>query len=144
MSSSKVGVERTCRIDQANRVIEAIAEHGRKFFSLHADGRQDEPNRISKFELVNGRLFFLDKWTQKRTYVFYRRGQWIHFSEGGTLRALVEGMADWIVGKRKDFPRAFGPWPEWICEGDLWGYGSDMSIVQQKVTEIVTARETNH
>ena len=55
------------------------------------------------------------------------------FSEGETLRGLVCAMADWITGKRKDFPvNDFGPWPDYVRGGDLWGYGVDMATVKKK------------
>lgn len=126
------------RVAIANRAIEIIAGYGRKFFSLHGDGRVEGPERISRFELRdNGRLWFIDKYTQKAIYVAYRRGRWSGFSEGGTLRDLVCAMADWITGKRKDFPvNAFGPWPDYVCDGDLWGYGADMVAVREQIREL--------
>jgi hypothetical protein len=131
---------RNARVAMANRAIEIIASHGRKFFSLHADGRKtEEPERLSRFELrQNGRLFFIDKYTQRPIYVAYRLGRWRGFSDGGTLRALVEELADWINGKCNDFPlNHLGPWPEWICGGDLWGYGEEMAKVREQITELL-------
>ena len=29
-----------------------------------------------------------------------------------------------------------GPWPQWMCEGDLWGYGDDMQTVRAKALEL--------
>lgn len=122
------------RLEQANRAIEIIASHGRRFFSLCAEGRNVQPNRISHFELRNNRLWFIDKWTQKPIYVAYRRGQWRGFSEGGTLRSLIEQMADWIIGKRRAFPMThLGPWPKCLNDGDLWGYGEEMNTVRYQV-----------
>lgn len=43
--------EKLSRVAIANKAIEVIASHGRKFFSLAAEGRQVEENRISRFEL---------------------------------------------------------------------------------------------
>ena len=126
------------RVDVANRIIEIVATHGRRFFSLSADGKIADRPRISFFELRrNGRLWFVDKYTNKAIYTAYRRGNWHGFSEGGTLRDLVCAMADWITGKRDDFPiNHFGPWPEWVCGGDLWGYGSEMAVVRDKIREL--------
>jgi hypothetical protein len=129
------------RVEQANRAIEIIASHGRKFFSMCAEGRDFEPNRISRFEIRKGRLWFIDKYTEKAIYVAYRRGSWRRFSDGGTLRSLVENMADWITGKRPEFPlNHFGPWPDWYCGGDLWGYGDDMAVVREKVNEVLSPK----
>jgi len=126
------------RVLQANKAIEIIASHGRKFFSLAAEGRTVAENRISRFELHdNGRLWFIDKWSQKPIYVMWRRGQWRHFSEGGTLRDLVCALADWIVGRKETLPMGyFGPWPEWVCGGDLWGYGKEMQTVREELKSL--------
>lgn len=131
--------EKLSRVAIANKAIEVIASHGRKFFSLAAEGRQAEENRISRFELHdNGRLWFIDRYSQKSIYVMWRRGQWRHFSEGGTLRDLVCGMADWIVGRAENFPvNRLGPWPQWVCNGDLWGYGAEMETVRNKIKELL-------
>jgi hypothetical protein len=135
-------VTRRQRTDIANKAVEIIASHGRKFFSLEAEGRTVERNRISRFELSdNGRLWFVDKYSQKPIYVAYRRGHWRGFSEGGTLRSLVCSLADWINGKT-EFPLdRLGPWPDWLCGGDLWGYGSEMQIVREKVKALLEAHE---
>lgn len=128
------------RLLVANKAIEIIASHGRKFFSLQADKPRAAENRISKFLFVNGRLWFEDKYTGRRIYVAWRRGRWRGFSEGGTLRALIESMADWIIGKRPEFPLSkLGPFPEWVCGGDLWGYGEDMDIVRQEISRLAVA-----
>lgn len=128
------------RLAVANQAIEIIASHGRKFFSLAAEGRAVAENRISRFELHdNGRLWFIDKWSQRPIYVMYRRGRWRHFSEGGTLRDLICALADWIVGRKETLPmHYFGPWPKWVCDGDLWGYGDEMQIVRAKISELLT------
>jgi hypothetical protein len=135
-------VDKKDRLELANKAIEIVASHGRKFFSLHADGgNPSKPNRISKFEFREGRLWFVDKYTQKAIYVAYRRGRWAGFSEGGTLRDLVEALADWIVGKRKEFPlNHFGPFPLWACGGDPWAYGFDMHVVREDVGRLLCRR----
>lgn len=130
-------IDKQHRVRVANEVIEVIASHGRKFFSLHGDGyRTDEPDRVSRFELRGGRLWFIDKWSQKPVYVAYK-GRWRHFSEGGTLQSLIENMGKWIRGMG-EFPEwAFGPWKPFVCGGDLWGYGDDMAVVRSKVFAIL-------
>ena len=125
------------RLKNANAIIEVIASNGRKFFSLAAEGKQVAENRISRFELVNGRLWFIDKYTQKPIYTAYRRGQWHHFSDGGTLRNLIENLHDYIM-HGAPVRNHFGPWPEWVCGGDLWGYGDAMQAVRQGVSSILT------
>jgi len=137
------GAQKLNRVKIANQAIEVIASHGRKFFSLAAEGRQVAENRISRFELHdNGRLWFIDKYSQKPIYVMYRRGGWRHFSEGGTLRDLVCAFADWIVGRKETVQMGyFGPWPEWVCGGDLWGYGDEMKIVREKLKALLVKHD---
>lgn len=127
------------RMYTANKAIVIIASHGRQFFSSHAEGRNDhEPKRISHFEFRNNRLWFIDKYTQKAIYIAYRRGAWRGFSEGGTLRDLVCEMADWINGKHEQFPvNRLGPWPKWVCDGDLWGYGGSMAKVREEISALL-------
>lgn len=133
------------RVAIANEAIKIISSHGRKFFSLRGDGRDNQfkEDRVSYFQLRdNSRLWFIDKYTQKAIYTSYRKRHWKGFSEGGTLWRLVCEMADWIAGKRKDFPENhLGPWPKWICDGDLWGYGDDMAIVRQKIGELLASTQ---
>lgn len=110
------------RLEIANKMLTAIASHGRKFFAYQ--------DRVSQFDIDHrGRIWFIDKYTQKRIYVSHK-GNWRGFSEGGTLRALVERLRDFVM-QGKQLPAAiFGPWPEWVCGGDLWAYGEDMQRVR--------------
>jgi hypothetical protein len=127
---------RNGRLETANRIIEIISEHGRRFFSLNADRREPVyPDRISRFEIIKDRLWFRDKYTGKRIYVLYRAGRWRGFSEGGTLRSLVENLADYIL-KGAPVRAHFGPWADWICHGDLWGYGDSMADVRRRIHEL--------
>lgn len=105
------------RIYEANYALLTISIFGRRFFynQLH--------NRVACFEMtIDGRLWFRDDYTDRRIYVAHR-GRWRHFSHGGTLRRLVDGLARYIRTGEQISPRHFGPWPDHYCDGDLWGYG---------------------
>lgn len=124
------------RMDRANHMLVVIARYGRHFF-LH-DGK------VAYFFLKRGAVYFWDEWAQgerknKPVYTAYR-GSWRFFSGGGTLRNLVEDLSAYIQGKpfRRAHPlKHLGPWPEWVCEGDLWGYGKDdMEKVRQECSAI--------
>ncbi|WAC26378.1 hypothetical protein [Ancylobacter sp. SL191] len=105
------------RLTHANALIAAISRHGRRFFHDTRSGR------IARFEIdLAGRLWLRDEYTNRRVYVAYR-GHWRHFSNGGTLRRLIECIAAFIRSGRPVPASVFGPWPTWICDGDLWGYG---------------------
>lgn len=110
------------RAEQANRFIAVIAGCGRKFFAHNG--------RVSRFDVdARGRVWFIDAYREARIYTHYE-GRWRGFSEGGTLRDLVIRLRDFI----RDGTMAaihLGPWPEWLCNGDPWGYGHDMLKVRQ-------------
>ena len=109
------------RAQKANEFLREIAGCGRRFFH-HA-------GRISAFEAdYGGRVWFEDAYSQKRIYTHYRY-KWRGFTNGGTLRALVERLRDYIsTGHSPNLN--LGPWPEHLCDGDLWGYGDDMQRVR--------------
>lgn len=107
------------RIEDANYLILQVSIFGRRFFY------NDRHNRVARFDLtIDGKLWFRDDYTGRRVYVAYR-GRWKHFSHGGTMRALVEALANYIRTGQRISPRYFGPWPEIVCDGDLWGYGTE-------------------
>ncbi|BBK30271.1 hypothetical protein STHU_09050 [Allostella humosa] len=112
---------RTERAAHANAVIEEIAKVGRRFFW------SEEHQRVSRFDFdTGGRLILVDRETGRNVHVTQREG-WHNFSEGGTLRAVVEALAGYIREGVQINPRYFGPWPAYICDGDLWGYGEAMA-----------------
>jgi hypothetical protein len=109
--------ERIARADQANNVIAAVARYGRRFFWSR---RHD---RVSRFEVDHrGRVWYYDHYTWRRIYT-HRRGSWRYFTEGGTMRRLVDALQKYIMTGEKISPYHFGPWDQMLCEGDLWGYG---------------------
>ncbi len=113
------------RLATANAIIVAISQHGRGFFS--------HKGRVSRFEVApNGRLWYRDGYTDKLIYVAYRKSRWRGFTEGGTLREFIENLADYIV-RNAPIRNHFGPWPEWLCGGDLWAYGGAMSDLRSQL-----------
>ncbi len=105
------------RVVEANRVIDAVSRHGRRFFWC------EQKQSISRFEIDRrSRIWLVDKWTGRRIYVAYE-GRWKGFSDGGTLKSLIEALRDYISTGEPINPRYFGPWPQHYCDGDLWGYG---------------------
>lgn len=118
------------RSEQANLFLKAIAECGRRFF-FHRD-------HVSRFEVdARGRIWFVDSYQDARIYTHYE-GEWRGFSEGGTLRSLVTHLRDFIrTGEPQKL--ALGPWPDWVCGGDLWGYGEAMEHVRQAATSLSIA-----
>ena len=120
--------ERQERLRKANEFIEVIGSFGRKWFT----GRFG----FSKFLLdERGRCWFLDGHTGFEIYLHYkhwRRG----FSGGGTERTLVCFLTEYIMWGTYVPGYVVGPFPEWLNDGDPWGYGHDMEKVRQAARDL--------
>lgn len=107
------------RVGDANIVIRAIASHGRQFFYSR------EADRFGEFMIdLTGSIRFIDDHTGARVRLV-KHGKWRGFHNGGTCRAIVEALAEYIRSGKPMSRGFFGPWPEWINDGDLWGYGAE-------------------
>lgn len=110
------------RLTRANLLILKIASTGRCFFA------SKEPGSIaaSGFLISDaGKVWFIDGYSRKR-FAVTASGRWSGFTNGGTMRALVLSLRDYInTGKTGPVLAKLGPWPEWVCGGDLWGYGPE-------------------
>lgn len=128
-------VQRQARLEHANALIRIIGGHGRRFFWYGGSKVWDPETKTSKFvpadryayfEIRNGRVYFIDDYTCKATYLAKTgfRNSWRNFSHGGTLRALVEDMYEYIV-KGTPVPRWKIVIQQLGCEGlegNIWGY----------------------
>lgn len=115
------------RIEKANALIQVIGDCGRGFFR-----RKD---RYARIEIdARGRAWWIDDYTEKRIYMHYP-GRWRGFSNGGTLRALADHLREYALRGTRVPANQFGPWPGWLCNGDLWGYGKDMETVRTAALE---------
>ena len=113
---SEVIKEREERLEKANQLIHVIASHGRHFFCHRGV--------TSWLELApNQRVWFVDSYTYHHVYTHYQR-RWHKFSHGGTLKNLIQKLQKYILrGER--LSRGHFVFPDWLCEGDLWGYGAE-------------------
>lgn len=110
-------------------LLHAIGDCGRNFFK-GSNGR-------ARFEVdMRGRVWFVDDYSQQWIYTHHTRDDWRGFSHGGTLRDLVIKLRDFIATGSTIAPGHLGPWPDWICSGDLWGYGDDMVKVRRAALEL--------
>jgi hypothetical protein len=108
------------RVDDANMVIRAIASHGRRFF--YSDDRHET---YGQFMIdLTGSIRFIDNYTRKRVRIV-KGGKWRGFHNGGTCRAIVEALAEYIRTGKPMSRGFFGPWPQWVNDGDMWGYGAE-------------------
>lgn len=118
------------RCEEVNVLLVVIASCGRRFFG--------HEGRVAFFEVdPRGRVWFTEEYSQRRIYT-HKTGKWKWFHHGGTLRSLCGDLAAYIA-KGTPVPNHFGPWPDWYCEGDLWGYGGDMANVRD-AAQAVTAK----
>lgn len=114
------------RLEHANAILLSMSRHGRRFFY------SKDHDRVARFELDDqGRVRIRDEYTG-RAVLLVKDGRWRGFNNGGTLRRLVEDLANYIR-TGKTIRNHFGPWPEWICGGDLWGYGDAAEKVRAEV-----------
>lgn len=109
------------RVDHANALIVVIAKHGRRFFWNEANKRHAS---ISLDE--RGRIWFIDDYTGKPIYTHRTNfgNKWRGFTHGGTLRALVEDMRDYISSGKKIARWKIAP-ERGFTNGDIWGYGPE-------------------
>ena len=121
---------RTERAEKVNMLLRVIASTGRHFFHRGA-GQNPE---FDYFRIDSRGL----PWFESRYGPVYTRRRWLrkNFHHGGTLNALVKRLSDWIMDETPLPNGILGPWPDWYCDGDLWGYGDDMERVRAKAREI--------
>lgn len=114
------------RVARCNVLLGVIGSTGRKFF------RHGEV--ISHLERdSHGRIYFVDSYNKQRIYVSCPNGEWPGFHNGGTLRALVSSMVEFIKT---------GESPNWgLSFGRHWGYGDDMADVVLHAIELGFIRE---
>ncbi len=113
------------RAETVNTLLRVIASCGRHFFRNPQTGMT-----VSYFEVDDcGRIWYIDKWNARRIYT--HRSDWGRcFSDGGTLLSLCKALRDFIRTGQPIHPHHLGPWPEYYCDGDLWGYGEGMEQVR--------------
>lgn len=119
---------REMRIAGVNKVIQAIASCGRKFF-LYED-------RVAVIEQsATGHLFLINEWNQKRIYIS-KYGAWRGFHHGGTLHALVGRMVAYIQHGEVITEDYFS--------AKHWGYHDDMQTVINAAKQVgfVKAQDT--
>ena len=128
------------RMDHANALIRVIGSCGRRFLSENSDRRESfvENPFFAYFTLdKRNELWYIDRYTRKG--LLCRMKYWDHgFSDGGTLQDLVRHLADYIWGEKPLNHRYFGPFPDWQCGGDPWGYGTDeMQRMRESMSALV-------
>jgi hypothetical protein len=128
------------RLETANAIIRVMAAYGRHFFSENSDNPNPVSNPfVAHFQVDrSGELWFVDRYT--RQPILVRHFDWPGFTDGETLRCLVEHLAAHIRDSKPINLSYFSPSPPWICRGDLWGYGEDMIKVRDAVAALIGAQ----
>lgn len=104
------------RVENANKFILSIANHGRKFFRFpHPAGDQIASIILGE----DGKLFFWNEWNFRRIYIS-KHGPWKYFHHGGTLYAVVSGLVRYIKTGATMNASFFDR---------HWGYGDEINFV---------------
>ena len=113
------------RVNAVNELVIVIARNGRNFFY-----RKSEKRYAKMIMKQNGRLYWVDDFTGDELYLHGNSfSSTRNFSHGETLKELVKSLKEFVMTGEK-LHYGLGPWPDWICNGDLWGYGDDMLKVR--------------
>lgn len=118
------------RLDAVNELVKFIGNNGRRFFF---DPRKNTYAHMSIFG--DNRLYWVDEGSGKSIYLHYKywgKG----FTNGGTLKSLVDHFRRFVVTGQMLPEEILGPWPSWYGNGDLWGYGESMRDVRAKAAEL--------
>lgn len=90
------------RLEVGNRNLRTIGNHGRQFFSNHSDDAwPEDPKRYAEFFFApSGRLKYRDRGRLAKEVDIAHHGRWAGFTDGGTLRRVVEHLRDYIIHGR--------------------------------------------
>ena len=111
--------EKHARLAHVNDLIRTISKYGRRFFYYK------DKDRVAEMLISSsGHLYFLDDYTCELVYVAYS-GRWRGFSHGGTLRGLIEALANYVRTGEQLSIGWIGPERLRITDGNIWGYDPD-------------------
>lgn len=110
------------RVESVNKLIKFISEHGRRFFYTKDTINSKNVDSVAFMKLKNGRIYFVDNYTQKEIAVINNYRDWNGFSHGGTLRALILDFSEFIrTGKYSNGNNGYGGL---YC--DHWGHSDEI------------------
>ncbi|UAL46822.1 hypothetical protein K7887_18445 [Sutcliffiella horikoshii] len=108
------------RLEAINKLIQFISERGRRFFETRGN--------LAFMKMKNGRIYFVDDYTQREIPVIKSYYDWKGFSHGGTLRALVLDFAEYVrTGNYTNGNNGYGGL---YCRH--WGHSE---VVQQEIID---------
>ena len=129
------------RAEHVNQAIRIIADHGRRFFY------DEVTNRYANMEVdQRGKVWFIDSYSGKRifTHETVWGGKWRGFSNGGTLRQLVENFRDYIRTGEPLHPGYLGP-ERSFDDSNIWGYDeAGMKAVREQAGALPVFRQPKH
>lgn len=121
---TKAQLERQERVDHANALIQAISNHGRRFFWSKSG------QKVAQLSVdTNGKIWWTDDYQGTRVCIEKVGGyehRWRGFSHGGTLKNLVQMMRDYIkTGQQIHFG--------YVAQ-ECWGYDEEATLAVQNAT----------
>ncbi|WP_323142772.1 hypothetical protein [Massilia phyllosphaerae] len=109
--------QKAARVAEVNKLLKSISNFGRRFFY------SKQHDRVASMMIgKTGHVYFVDDYSGKPIYTAYQ-GHWRGFSHGGTLKSLVQALAEYIrTGKQLSMD-----WigPERFDQSNIWGYAAD-------------------
>lgn len=128
------------RLETANAIVRVIAAHGRHFLSENSDRRELVENPFVSHFVVdkNHEVWFVDRYTRKHILVRHQDWDGMGWSDGGTLRSIVQHLAAHISEGAAINPGYFGISPDWMP--NHWGYGDDMRKVSDEINELLNRK----
>lgn len=113
------------RLEHANQLIKIIGSHGRRFF--WNEGKQ----RFASLALMRGRVYYVDDYSGELVYTHHTPfgNDWRGFSHGGTLKALVQDMRDYVMhGTRIPRWRIVIERLQGGLANNIWGYPLEAAL----------------
>lgn len=120
------------RLAVANRILRTIGNHGRLFFSNYSDGAcAGQRKRYAEFFFApSGRLKYRDRGRSAAVVDVCASGSWGKFTDGGTLRRVVEHLRDYIMHGHGGT----------VLVREYWGYSDlDRALCNNELLEIYEA-----
>lgn len=118
--TAKQALAKQARVAEANKLLQIIGSHGRRFFY------SEKHDRFAHIEVDSrGRVWFHDDHTGARVYTHDSSfgNKWYGFSHGGTMRELICALRDYIGSGRAPSRDIIAP--QRYDFSDIWGYGDE-------------------
>ena len=119
------------RIINANKFLEVAAKCGRCFF--------EHEGFVSYFGTYrNGRVYFVDYFTNKKICIDTPTKNWDGFTSGGTLKEFINALGEYIrLGEKLNL--SYFTDKGFMGDKHIWGYGDDLEKLYRAAEELEIA-----